>query len=235
MNASHRPWPPPARAWTMAQRWHDALFLHWAVDPAAVRPLVPAGLDLDVRDGRAWIGVVPFRMTGIRARWLPALPGLRAFPELNVRTYVTAEDKPGVWFFSLDAHHRIAVAAARALFHLNYRYARMTVRDDGEWIRYESRGPGSFAGHYRPAGPVYAARAGDLDHWLTERYCLYAAKGERLYRGEILHAPWPLQPAEAEIEANTVAPLPLPETAPLAHFARSIDVRIWPLERVFKT
>src|SRR5262245_10075958 len=124
-DTEHRPWPLPGRPWVMAMRWHDLLFAHWPVDPAVLRPLIPASLQIDTYDGQAWIGVVPFRMTGVRPRFVPPLPGLSAFAEINVRTYVTIEQKPGVWFFSLDAANRLAVWAARLSYHLPYCFARI--------------------------------------------------------------------------------------------------------------
>jgi uncharacterized protein YqjF (DUF2071 family) len=134
----HRPWPLPSSPWVMRQKWHDLLFMHWRIPPQTLRPLVPAALELDHFEGSAWLGVVPFRMTGVRLRGTPAIPGLSAFPELNVRTYVSAGGKPGVWFFSLDAASAIAVAAARAWFHLPYFRARMSLEAHGDEIRYQS-------------------------------------------------------------------------------------------------
>jgi uncharacterized protein YqjF (DUF2071 family) len=222
--------------------WEDLLFAHWPVPAAALRPLVPPPLDLDTFDGSAWLGIVPFRMRGVRLRGLPAIPGTSAFPELNVRTYVTAEGKPGVWFFSLDAASRIAVRAARAWFHLPYFDARMESWRTGTEVAYSSRRthrgapPAEFAARYRPTADAYSPTRGSLEHFLTERYCLYAgdsanADGSRLWRGEIHHQKWPLQPAEAEIMRNTMtAPLALrlPDTPPLLHFARRLDVVAWP-------
>ena len=235
----------------MRQTWHDLLFAHWPAPVEALRPLVPPDLTIDTFDGRAWLGVVPFRMSDIGARRLPALPWLSAFPELNVRTYVVAQDRPGVWFFSLDAGNPVAVEAARRVYHLPYFNARMRVRSvpltfnvtsPFDWIDYAStrthRGapPASFAALYRPIGAVYQAQPGTLEHWLTERYCLYAAdRAGRLYRGEIHHAQWPLQPGEGEITTNTMASasgVPLPDTPPLLHFARRLDVVVWPLRRM---
>jgi uncharacterized protein DUF2071 len=95
---SHRPWPLPACRWVMAQSWHDLLFAHWPVDISALRKAVPSALAIDTYQGQAWLGVVPFRMSGVRLRGTPPVPWLSAFPELNVRTYVVAEGKPGVWF-----------------------------------------------------------------------------------------------------------------------------------------
>src|SRR5262245_39338566 len=117
---AHRPWPQPDGPWVMAQTWHDLLFAHWRIDSALLRPQIPSALEIDTFDGEAWIAVVPFRMSGVRLRMAPQVPGLSAFPEVNVRTYVKADGKPGVWFFSLDATNAVAVAAARLTFHLPY-------------------------------------------------------------------------------------------------------------------
>jgi uncharacterized protein YqjF (DUF2071 family) len=226
----------------MAQSWHDLLFAHWPVPADGLRALLPAGLALDTTDGQAWLGVVPFRMSGVRPRWLPALPGLSAFPELNVRTYVVADGKPGVWFFSLDAANRVAVELARRSFHLPYFRALMRCSAAGEGIEYRTerhdpRGaPAVFAAHYEPFGPAAAPAPGSLADWLTARYCLYTSDSAgRLLRGEIHHLPWPLQAARADIRANSMAEaagIRLPETAPLLHFARRLDVVVWPLEPV---
>lgn len=233
--------PRPRRPWSIAMRWHDLAFLHWPVAPSVLRAQLPVGLELDTFDGAAWLGVVPFRMSAVRPRWLPALPGLSAFPEINLRTYVCAEGKPGVWFFSLDVTRSLAVRVARSAFHLPYFRARMRVEREGEWIRYASRrrGPGTqagFAGRYRPAGEVFRAAPGSIDAWLTERYCLYTAdRRGRLLRGDIDHAPWPLQRAAVELQDNTLADgagLPPTRGEPLAHFARRLDVVAWGLRPV---
>jgi uncharacterized protein len=226
----------------MAQRWHDLLFAHWPVPPESLRALVPAGLSIDTLEGRAWLGVIPFRMTGVRPRGVPPLPGISAFPELNVRTYVTAGERPGVLFFSLDAGSRPAVLAARLLFRLPYFRARMSVSTDGAGVAYRSsrvdrRGPpATFVARYGPTGPVTTSTPGSLAHFLTERYCLYTTgRGGRLHRAEVHHAPWPLQPAAATFERNTMAAglgLTLPDRAPVLHFARRLDVAVWPLRPV---
>src|SRR5688572_24482592 len=113
--SGHRPWPMPARPWVMTQTWHHLLFAHWRVDVGRLRAHVPSPFDIDLFEGDAWLGVVPFDMTGVRLRGLPPLPLLSAFPELNVRTYVTVQGKPGVFFFSLDAGSTVAVRAARLI------------------------------------------------------------------------------------------------------------------------
>jgi uncharacterized protein len=225
----------------MAQSWHNLLFAHWEVAVAKLRPHIPAKLRIDTFEGKAWLGVVPFRMSGVRLRWTPALPWLSAFPELNVRTYVTLWDKPGVWFFSLDAANAVAVAAARMSFHLPYFRARMACNEVDGWMRYRSDrahpgAPGaSFEARYRPAGKCFEAQPGTLAHFLTERYCLYSAARKRIYRGEIHHPAWLLQPAEAEFTKNSMAEatgLALPAEMPLVHFAKRQDMVAWAPHRV---
>lgn len=201
---AHRPWPLPTGPWVMAQSWHDLLFAHWPVDAAVLREKIPAPLEIDTFRGQTWLAVVPFRMSGVRLRWTPGLPRLSNFPELNVRTYVAAGGKPGVWFFSLDAGNSLAVAIARRWFHLPYFRARMSCEERDGWIRYSSvrrDGDGLEAlleGKYRPIGGTIAAETGSLEHFLTERYCLYAADGKAVSCAEKSIIPrgrcdWPRQ------------------------------------------
>ena len=193
-------------------------------------------LPLDLFEGMSWLAIAPFHMSGIRARGLPAFPGVSRFPELNLRTYVTLGGKPGVFFFSLDAASWAAVKAARKFYHLPYFHARMSVREDQGWIRYASQRRNSsteFRGRYRPIGPVGLREPESLVHWLSERYCLYTVFGERVFRAEIHHQQWPLQDAEWEVEMNTMAEgISLPAAAPLLHFSRRLDVLIWPLRQL---
>ena len=237
-DVGHRPWPLPTAPWVMAQRWHDLLFAHWPLAPEALRPLVPQTLDLDTFEGQAWVGIVPFRMSGVRPRLLPSVPWLSAFPELNVRTYVTLGGKPGVYFFSLDAGNPVAVAIARKVFHLPYFNAAMRcVRSgDGDGIAYASHTTHNGASAvlrttYRPTGPVFHARNGTLAHWLTERYCLYTTmRTGAVLRGEIHHPLWSLQPAAWEVEADTMAAshgIALPGIPPLLHFSALQEVVVW--------
>jgi len=227
----------------MTQWWRDLLFAHWPVDAGVVRALLPKSLEVDLFEGRAWVAVIPFRMTGVRVRLTPAMPWLSRFAELNVRTYVKAKAdsgaKPGVYFWSLEASNPVAVAAARTLFHLPYMNAAMQCEERLGWIEYASRRThggepaAAFRGRYRPGG---VTEKSELVRWLTERYSLYTTDGGgRLYRGEIHHEPWPLLDAEAQIEENTMAKaagIELPMRSPLLHFAKELQVAIWPLERV---
>ena len=219
----------------MKQIWHDLLFAHWPLPEVAIRPLVPEQLALDTFDGRCWVGVIPFHMSGIHRRGLPPLPGLSRFPELNVRTYVTFGGKAGVYFFSLDAANLPAVWAARAFYHLPYFHAAMGVEERDGIIRYASRryrDESGFRAIYQPVEDVCLAPQGSLAHWLTERYCLYTVHRGQVYRGEIHHQPWPLQNAEAVFENNTMAAaagIELPAAKPTLHFTRRLEVLIWPL------
>lgn len=223
----------------MGQTWKDLLFAHWRVPVDAVRGLVPPQLSVDVFDGGAWIGVTPFEVTGLRLIATPPAPRLSSFLELNVRTYVTAEDKPGIFFFSLDAGSSLAVQAARRSYRLPYFRARMSATRLDDRIEFASERLGrrersfAFRARYGPAGEVFTAGAGSLEYFLAERYCLYTLDGGRLFRGDIHHPPWPLQTAEAEIDENTMAPPPIVlEGDPLLHFASRQDVIIWPLRSV---
>ena len=235
----HRPIPMPRRPWTSTQKWHDLLFAHWAIAPESLRDLVPPQLELDLFDGKAYVGVIPFWMSGIRGRSLPPLPGLNSFPELNVRTYVRYRDTPGVYFFSLDAANLAAVWAARAVYALPYFHAHMSIRSAGEKFSYTSRRlqnprPAEFIGRYWPVSAVRTSARDSLEYFLTERYCLYTIKRSKVYRTYIHHTPWPLQDADAQIDMNTMAQsagIDLPATKPLLHFARFLEVLIWLPER----
>jgi uncharacterized protein YqjF (DUF2071 family) len=236
-DVGHRPWPLPHGPWVMTQSWHDLLFAHWPVDARALQDRLPAGLPLDTFEGQAWLGVVPFRMTNVAPRGVPAIPFVSSLIELNVRTYVTLHDKPGVYFFSLDANSAVAVAAARTLFGLPYYMATMQLEHRDARVVYTSvrqtklDGVAEFAATYHPIGAVQTAKPGSLEYFLTERYCLYTVdKQFRANRLDIHHPPWPLQAAEATIAVNTMpdaAGIRLPSTAPLLHFARRQDMVAW--------
>jgi uncharacterized protein YqjF (DUF2071 family) len=234
---AHRPWPMPEPPWVMTQTWHDLLFAHWPIGADLLAAKIPKGFELDTFEGQAWLGIVPFHMSNVAPRWVPALPWVSEFPELNVRTYVRVDDTPGVYFFSLDAGSGLAVQTARKVLNLPYFSADMDVTVDGDRVSYRSRRQSAeqearFEASYRPVGPVFQPRPGTLDYFLTERYCLYAVDHSyRAYRLDIHHPPWPLQIAEAEIACNTMAEaagLQLPSMAPLLHFSKRQDMVAWP-------
>lgn len=235
----NRPWPVPDEPWLMAQTWRDLLFAHWALPAQAVSRILPASLALDTFDGSAWIGVTPFEVTGLRPRGGLPLPVLSRFPELNVRTYVTVGEKPGIFFLSLDAASLPAVLGARRAYRLPYFRARMAIEREHGVVRYASDRasldgePAVFRAEYGPAGDTEPALPGSLEYFLSERYCLYTVdEAGRPLRGEIQHPPWPLQPASASIALNTMTRpwgLELPAEPPLLHYAAIQRVLIWPL------
>jgi len=233
---AHRPWPMPAGPWVMEQGWYDLLFAHWEVPLHLARRLVPAPLEVDTYDGTAWVSIAPFRLK-MRPRGLSIAGALWAFPEMNFRTYVCYGGIPGIFFFSLDAGSLLAVTGARMLYRLPYFHARMQIKKRQADIQYTSSRlvvPAEFKGRYTPISDTFEAAAGSLSYWLAERYCLYTTHGARVWRGEIHHAPWQLQNAEAEILKNTLPEqlkLSLPSRPDLMQFSARQEVLIWPLRR----
>ncbi|HEX2096802.1 MAG TPA: DUF2071 domain-containing protein [Solirubrobacterales bacterium] len=237
--ADHRPWPPPDRSWLMGQSWLDLLFAHWRVDPAVLVEVLPPGMEPETIDGSAWIGITPFEVRALRLRFTLPAPLISSFPELNVRTYVTVDGKPGIYFLSLDAGSRLAVLAARRSYRFPYFHAAMSVRRHAESVEYGSERdaasgpPARFEAVYAPAGEPFVADRSSLEWKLTERYCAYTLdERRRVLRAEIHHRPWELQPATAEIVENTMtAPFGIElEGEPLLHLARRQDVVVWPHE-----
>ena len=232
----HRPWPLPGGSWLQGQTWCDLLFAHWRVPEEQLRRVIPPSLPLHLYDdGSAWLGITPFVVKGLRLRGTPPLPWVSEFPELNVRTYVEVGGKPGIYFLSLDAARRAAVIAARRTYRLPYFHARMRADRVGARIDYESEridSSGSaarFRGSYAPAG---APTDDPLARWLAERYCAYTTDEQgRALRIDIHHPPWPLQPADAQLDAQGMADqvgIEL-EGEPLLHFSARQDTLIWPL------
>jgi len=238
---------PTGERVVMRQTWADLLFLHWPVPPETLAPLLPPGLTLDTfEDGRAYVGLVPFTMTGVRPLWSPPVRGLSDFHETNVRTYVHYEGRdPGVWFFSLDAANAIAVRIARTLWKLPYHFARMKIVHDGARLCHETERlwpgplPAACRVEYTPAGTPAPAEPGTLEHFLAERYVLYArSRNGRLLRGQVHHAPYPLQTATLHALDETLVAaagitLPCPnEPPPLVHYARAVSVEVFGLREV---
>jgi uncharacterized protein len=237
----------PNRRVVMRQIWETLLFLHWRVDPTAIQAMLPPGLTVDTFEGEAFVGLVPFTMRGVRPVWSPSIPWLSNFHETNVRTYVHHEGKdPGVWFFSLDAANPVAVQLARGLWKLPYHYARMDLRRDGEETSYRSERlwpgpvPATCDIRCRPTGTPRAAVVGTLEHFLAERYFLYSYSSGRLRRGQVHHAPYPLQTAALEhleetfISANSLEPARAwgGQKEPLTHFASGVNVEVFGLTLV---
>lgn len=224
---------PPGNP-VMHQRWEDLLFLHWPIDPQLLRPLIPDPLEIDTFDGKAWIGITPFHLEDVRPSMLPAFPGLRAFDELNVRTYVTHGGAPGIWFFSLDASKLISAVAARIFFMLPYYRAGIRFAREGDHFDFQLRRTGQARAQFHCSWTVgQRLQAPDLESlafFLVERYCCYAVEGRSLYQTRIYHHPWILDEAQVESFASgmcSVLGLPEPAADPLPHFSRSLDVEVW--------
>jgi uncharacterized protein len=229
----------------MAQRWNELLFAHWPIPVGEMARLIPAGLEVDTFDGYAWIGAVPFWMDQVRTRAVDdpcvTFPGTATFCELNLRTYVRSHrtDLRGVFFFSLDAASALAVIGARTLFHLPYFLASMHQQIGAHGtVEYNSKRlltsrSVRFKARYRGQGQVAGpSKPGTLEHFLTERYCLFTRRRGQVQIGHIHHLPWPLEPAEAEISLNELPAahgITLPDRPPVLHFARKLDVYLWPL------
>jgi uncharacterized protein YqjF (DUF2071 family) len=229
----HRPWPLPERPWLMGQTWYDLLFAHWRVPAGALRRLVPEPLEVDLYEGEGWLGITPFLIGGLRLHGAPPLPWLSHFPELNVRTYVSYGGRPGIYFFSLDAARLAAVHAARSSYRLPYFHAHMRASRVSGAIDFRSERSGSdFAATYRPVGDRLPIEEGSLERWLAERYCLYVVdENGRPLRADIHHPPWPLEPAGASIERNTMAAQLGIELGgePLLNYSARQDTLIWTL------
>jgi uncharacterized protein YqjF (DUF2071 family) len=228
-------------AWQMQMGWNDVCFLHWRAPADVLRPTMPTGIELDLHDGAAWISIVPFRMTNIRARGFPPLPGFGHVPEINVRTYVLANGNPAVWFYSLDAAGSLVVESARLTMALPYFNATIVTTMRGDEYAYRSerhdrRAPqGRFDATWRIVGDPAAARPGSIEAFLHERYRFVVTRRGRLFSASVKHEPWRLQPIEATIADNTLAWIPgleLARAPDLAYFAPSAAVRATALQPV---
>jgi uncharacterized protein len=216
------------------QRWDKLLFLHWSVSAELLRPLVPSRLELDTYEGRAYVSVTPFTVRRAHLRGVPPLPGISEFHEINVRTYVRLGGiDPAVWFFSLDAASALAATAARVSLRLPYCYARIARGADGSRHNYDAArllpdARAAFSGSWTTGGVAAAAQPGTLEHFLVERYLLFSrAFGDKLFRLQVHHQPWPLQPAHDVKMRQTLASadgLPQLEGEPLAHYSEGVDV-----------
>jgi len=225
----------------MHQKWGKLLFMHWRIEEAELRSLIPEQLEIDTFDGSAWIGIIPFTMWDIRALppYLPAVPGLSSTHELNVRTYVHYNRVPGVWFFSLDCNSTAAVMAARAFYHLPYFNAHIDLEQHINTVDYAlkriDRPPAYFNGSWNIGETVPFSHPDSLEFFLTERYCLYAENDGELYCARIFHPPWPLQKATINYyESAMIEALGLKSRVgePVLNYCEEIDVDIWGIHRV---
>lgn len=245
LRTSHRPRPLPSGRWALTQRWNDLLFAHWPIPVAKMASLLPDWLEVDNFQGSAWLGVVPFWLDRVKIRNVPSVLSTRSFPDLNLRTYVRDQftRSPGIYCFSFDASSLLATVAARALYNLPYYWSSMKLeqRSEREFAFYSRRRfagrPVVFNARYRGLGPTSRLaehRPGSLEHFVTERSCLFSTdRTGQPVRSNLHYVPWPLEEAEAEIERNDLADsigLKLPWTEPVLHYSRRLAVYIWPRE-----
>jgi hypothetical protein len=231
----HRNSPMPKGPWLMTQKWEDLLFLNFPVTPETMRQHIPSGLELDTYEGKAWITVIPFRITDMRMRMLPSFPYIRKFLELNVRTYVKKDGIPGIYFFSLDASKLLPVLGAR-MTTLPYYYAKMNMKKKGDWFHYYSKRRSLenpiFKGKYKPISKSFYPENGTLNHWLVERYYLWTEVKSILLAGGIHHLRWEVAEAEAQLQQQEYPPF-LSDTSNemIFLYASSIRVLFWPFKR----
>jgi uncharacterized protein YqjF (DUF2071 family) len=234
--------PPGTRL--MHQNWCHLLFMHWRVNESLLRPLLPPELKIDQHDGDAWIGLIPFSMTGIRPAFGPALPGVSSFFQLNVRTYVTHHGEPGIWFFSLDASNPMVVWLARTVYHLPYFRASIEADQDNLRFSFQCERLGKackgigFRAKWQSGPPIGRIRPGSLAWFLTERYRLFTKTKGQIQTGEIRHEPWQLRSATLEEYESTllsVVGLPEPSQHPVLYHSDELAVDFWPLRNTDRT
>lgn len=236
-----RPYPLPRRPWVMTQVWNDLLFLHYSIDPHILRAHVPKELEIDTFNGKAWISIIPLRITGSRVRKMPPLPGISTYIELNVRTYVVYKGVPGIYFFSLDANSLANVLGARAASVLPYKLASMEFKQRDHEFYMKSVRTGAKDAYQFEASYERAERMGELwpdtlDFWLLERYCMYSYYGKYILRGDIHHDAWKVSDVKAEIYQNTMLAFlpddPSMNEPDLLHYARMKRFLFYPLKKV---
>lgn len=224
--------------WTMTQKWEHLFFLHWMVPRDVVRPLVPEPLEVDTFGGKAWIGIILFKMHHFKLRYIP-MPYPFSFPEINLRTYVKANGYPAIFFVTLDAADPWVVHVAKRWYRLPYYQADIHFKHEGDTFQFHSRRRKRepverFRGEFTPVSSGFPPSQGTVEHWLTERYTFFSQpSGHRhIYRGDIYHEPWTLQTARGRIDVNTMLQsydIALPRTPDYVHYAKGVKAIIGPL------
>jgi len=226
----------------MWQTWEDLLFAHWPVSSASIRALIPDELEIDTFDGQAWISIIPFLLSRVRIRCTPRIPLMNKFPEINVRTYVKAKGRSGIYFLSLDAANPLITAIAKQWYRLPYHPASMQFERRGDTIDIRSRrwrsspAAAQFSAAYRPDSAVFMAQPGTLEHWLTERYTLFCLcrRSKKVYAAYVYHEPWNLQKVFVTLRENTMTHglFPLPEEPYLCLYSRGVQSIVWPIRNI---
>ena len=233
----HLPFSMPNRPHAISQEWRELTFMHWKVDPKRLQPHLPDGLEIDLFEGEAYVGVIPFIMKNVRPRRLPAVPGISTFAEFNVRTYVVKDGQAGVFFLTLDAKSLVTCFHAPRAYGLAYRYAKAKVKRNADVLQWQSRRSSDGAElRGTSTGKVLkqSAEAGSLEHFLFERYCLYTEHKGCLRRAYVHHQPWTFQEGDITLEANSLLEsydLGLDVHAPdLVHISKGLPVKTWSIE-----
>jgi uncharacterized protein YqjF (DUF2071 family) len=239
---THRPFSLPEKKWIMRQSWRNLLFTHWPISPEVLRPYIPSQLQIDTFNDRAWIGVVVFVMEGIYHRYLPTISLTPTFSEINVRTYVRYNGKPGIYFLSLDVNDLASYTIAKRWYHLPYSLASISYQQEGPTFHVKSirkaktNIPIEFKGSYSPNQDVFYAKKETLEHWFIERYCLYSNDNRgNMYCGDIHHRPWPLQTVNTKISMNTLFSMfsfNVSEENSLSSYSRGVDTLIWNIKKL---
>ena len=227
----------PAGSPVMHQTWAKLLFMHWPIPVGAIRDKIPSRLEIDTFEDHAWISITPFTMWNVRPVGVPPIPGLSAFHECNVRTYVHLDGVPGIWFFSLDVNKAIPAIAARYFYALNYLTAKIDLCQVGRGINYSLEraaqrggGPARLEASWEIGDSLPQGTPESLEFFLTERYCLYAAHETKLLRARIWHVPWTLRAAKLNALHSTMAAsqaIPEPDGQPLLQYSEQLDVLVW--------
>lgn len=240
LSSSHR----PDRFAAGYHRWSDLTFLHWRLPPEIIAPLIPKELTVDTWEGDAWLGIVPFRLSGVRPWWSCSVPGVSHFEETNLRTYVHFRGRdPGVWFFSLDAARRLAVFLARVGWHLPYHFARMEILKQGNEIQYLS----FRQQHGSPPAHVHLqielsrelprpAETDSLESFLVDRYLLYShTRMGAIFQGQVFHEPYHITPVTVthlRQSLTTAMGITVPDTCDHAVYCPGVDVQVFGLQKV---
>ena len=242
LEVDHIPFPMPETRWILRQKWKKLTFLHWKVDPALLRAHLPDDLELDLFEGDAYVGCIPFVMEDVRPSGVPAVPGISTFGEFNIRTYVVKNGVPGVFFLTLDAKSRVTCLYANWRYGLTYRYAKCSVKgefDEGyRWSSVRKKDGVGLNGSSKPSSEVRQANPGTLEYFLFERYSLYTVRKGRLHHGYTHHLKWWYCDAEASISENSLVEsynlgISDATTPEFIHMSKGVNVVTWhmlPLE-----
>ncbi len=233
-DTAHRPWPMPTTPWKFYQEWNRAIFLHWEVDYDELEKLVPASLEIDLIDGKPWVSLVAFTMEKIRPRYLPAFKPISDFDEINVRTYVKAPNKSGVYFLSIEGGKRLSCQVAKSISQLPYRYSRIK-RTHNQYISQNAEFDDSLEIQFKVGEMV--EKKSLLDKWLTERYALFQDFRGTINEFEIQHIEWPVNDIEVErFEVNYPRfKSLLPGPPDKIQYSEGVQVVAWGKQKILTT